>query len=294
MNELGVWRLLLLVGMLALTSPARALGDVQVTFSESGPHWCWLRSAAGPVTAGPVEAAGNTLTLSAPVGPGDTVMALDPRTGRTAARALTTLPDGSPRPVQFLAADFRDPPSPALVPALAGLSGVLAGLSAALAGLLLWQARRRHPAAALDPVPVSAEPEEDCEPSASTARGPSLPLSATTTAATLIGVQGLVAGGMFALSTGDVLVGRDGDNDIVLAENLVSRRHARLRRDTQGRFVLTDLGSANGVHVNGMRVARAYLASGDEIKIGDNFFRFHIEDRTEIKTTDSRTQEKPQ
>ena len=271
------WRkLLLIIGLLTLTSSARAAGNVQVTFPEGGPHWCWLRSAAGPVAAGPVEAKGEKFTVSAPVGPGDAVTALDPRTGRMATRALTFAPDGQPESVRFSAADFRDPPALPLVPALAGLSALLGGL-------LLWQTVRRRPAAAPDPGPASAEPEEDCEPSASAARGPGLTLT-TAPAAMLIGIQGLVAGGTFALSTGDVLVGRDGDNDIVLAENMVSRRHARLRRDPQGRFVLTDLGSANGVHVNGMRVARAYLAAGDEIKIGDNFFRFHVEEHTEPKT----------
>ncbi len=277
MSELGLklglnWRtLLVLVGLLALTSPARAGGDVRVNFTENGPHWCWLRSAAGPVTAGPVEAAASEIVLSAPLGRGDRVVVLDPRTGRTATLAVTFGADGKPNPVQFTPADFRDPPPALLVPALAGVSVVLAGL-------LGWQALRKRPAAA--PVPAPAEPDEDCEPSASAARGPGLPLT-TAPAAALIGVQGLVAGGTFGLNTGDVLVGRDGDNDIVLAENMVSRRHARLRRDAQGRFVLTDLDSANGVHVNGMRVARAYLAAGDEIKIGDNFFRFHVEEPTE-------------
>ncbi len=278
MSELSVWRLLVIVGLLALTSPARAGGDVRVDFSGNGPHWCWLRSAAGPVTAGPLEAAGREITLSGPVGSGDTVVVLDTRTGRTAARTLTFAPDGQPGSVRFTPADFRDPPPPALVPALAGLSALLAGL-------LGWRAVRRRPTAA--PVPASAEPDEDC--GQAPARGPGLPLN-TAPAATLIGVQGLVAGGTFALTTGDVRVGRDGDNDIVLAENMVSRRHARLRRDAQGRFVLTDLGSANGVHVNGMRVARAYLAAGDEIKIGDNFFRFHLAERTLAE----HTEEKPQ
>lgn len=247
-----------------------------MTFPGNGPHWCWLRSAAGPVMAGPVEAASAGCTLTALLGPGDTVTALDPRTGRTATRVLAFGTDGQPGPVRFAPADFRDPPPPLLVPALAGLSALLAGL-------LGWQLARSRRAAppTSTPAPVRSELEEDTAPAA---QGPSLPLSAIAAPATLIGIQGLVAGGTFALTTGDVLVGRDGDNDIVLAENMVSRRHARLRRDTQGRFVLTDLGSANGVHVNGMRVARAYLTSGDEIKIGDNFFRFHVEDRTELKT----------
>lgn len=105
-----------------------------------------------------------------------------------------------------------------------------------------------------------------------TRRGPEIAL---TGGAALQGVQGLAAGSTFALTDGDVTVGRDGDNEIVLAENTVSRRHARLFRESSGQFTLTDLGSANGVYVNGMRVQRAILSAGDEIKIGDNYFRFH-------------------
>jgi len=93
----------------------------------------------------------------------------------------------------------------------------------------------------------------------------------------LIGVQGIVAGSTFALTAGDLTIGRDGENEIVLAENTVSRRHARVLRDGQGQFSLTDLGSANGVYVNGMRVQRAILDMGDEIKIGDNYFRFQAD-----------------
>ncbi len=111
----------------------------------------------------------------------------------------------------------------------------------------------------------------DLPPVPRMARGPELPL---TEIPALHGLQGLAAGSTFALSGGDVTVGRDGDNEIVLAENTVSRRHARLLRDAHGQFTLTDLGSANGVYLNGERVQRAILNSGDEIKIGDNYFRF--------------------
>lgn len=93
----------------------------------------------------------------------------------------------------------------------------------------------------------------------------------------LIGLQGIVAGSTFALTAGDLTIGRDGDNEIVLAENTVSRQHARILRDEQGLWSLTDLGSANGVYVNGMRVQRAILGIGDEIKIGDNYFRFQAD-----------------
>ena len=103
-------------------------------------------------------------------------------------------------------------------------------------------------------------------------RGPQVALNGV---AALIGLQGLVAGSTFALTEGDdVIMGRTGECSIVLAENTVSRRHARLFQDDSGQFILTDLGSANGVWVNGMRIQRAVLKPGDEIKVGDNYFRF--------------------
>ena len=108
-------------------------------------------------------------------------------------------------------------------------------------------------------------------------RGPEIPLSGIPV---LLGLQGLAAGSTFALTAGDVTVGRDGDNGIVLAESTVSRRHARLLRDGHGQFTLTDLGSANGIYVNGTRIQRAILSTGDEIKIGDNYFRFQAAKET--------------
>lgn len=108
-------------------------------------------------------------------------------------------------------------------------------------------------------------------------RGPALPLSDVPA---LIGLQGLAAGSTFALTDGDVVIGRDGDNGIVLAENTVSRRHARLLRDSQGQFTVSDLGSANGIYINGTRIQRAILSSGDELKIGDNYFRFQAAKET--------------
>ncbi len=93
----------------------------------------------------------------------------------------------------------------------------------------------------------------------------------------LIGLQGIAAGSMFALTAGDLTIGRDGESEIILAENTVSRQHARVQRDGSGQWTLLDLGSANGVYVNGMRVQRAILSAGDEVKIGDNYFRFHTD-----------------
>src|SRR5437764_15111866 len=54
----------------------------------------------------------------------------------------------------------------------------------------------------------------------------------------------------------------------------VSRRHARIARDTAGRLTLENLGSANGTFVNGERVdGRQLLRVGDVVRIGSTSFQ---------------------
>jgi pSer/pThr/pTyr-binding forkhead associated (FHA) protein len=69
-------------------------------------------------------------------------------------------------------------------------------------------------------------------------------------------------------------IGRSRDNTVYLADERVSRRHARIDLQ-QGTFVISDLDSANGTYVNGQRIQRHRLNSGDEIRIGDTRLRFH-------------------
>ncbi|MGZ8687230.1 MAG: FHA domain-containing protein, partial [Gaiellaceae bacterium] len=68
-------------------------------------------------------------------------------------------------------------------------------------------------------------------------------------------------------------IGRAEDNDIVLGDLLVSRRHAELRPSPQESFELIDLGSDNGTFVNGRRIQRAVLEPLDVIGIGRHSFR---------------------
>lgn len=63
-------------------------------------------------------------------------------------------------------------------------------------------------------------------------------------------------------------IGRADDNGLVLDDARVSRHHARLRA-RHGVLVLTDLGSRNGVRVNGEAVVEIALGVGDRIEIGD-------------------------
>jgi len=70
-------------------------------------------------------------------------------------------------------------------------------------------------------------------------------------------------------------LGRDPTCDIPLEHQLVSRRHALLKREgTQ--YVLEDVGTPNGTHVNGQRVQRHLLAAGDTIRLGQTVFTYQV------------------
>ena len=70
-----------------------------------------------------------------------------------------------------------------------------------------------------------------------------------------------------------VVVGRSSGCDIVVDDPNVSRRHAEIRR-TDGAYWIVDLGSTNGLTVNGKRVERARLTPEDHILIGTTEVRF--------------------
>lgn len=69
-------------------------------------------------------------------------------------------------------------------------------------------------------------------------------------------------------------IGRSRDNELVLDDNSISRRHAEIQRGADGTFVLLDKDSLNGVFVNGEKVGRRELKEGDILEIGDVFLRF--------------------
>ena len=64
-----------------------------------------------------------------------------------------------------------------------------------------------------------------------------------------------------------ILIGRSSRCQLVLADETVSRRHAELFLDG-GRWLLRDLGSANGTWVNGRRVVEAEVRPGDVVHLG--------------------------
>lgn len=84
----------------------------------------------------------------------------------------------------------------------------------------------------------------------------------------LVVTRGPNAGSRFVLDAERTTAGRHPDSDIFLDDITVSRRHAELRRDELGNYVVRDVGSLNGTYVNRTRVDEAQLADGDELQIG--------------------------
>ena len=73
-----------------------------------------------------------------------------------------------------------------------------------------------------------------------------------------------------------VRMGRESSNDIVVQDINASRRHAELRLNKQGIWVVTDLSSMNGTLVNGVSVASHPLYPGDIVTIGKTDFEFTL------------------
>jgi hypothetical protein len=78
------------------------------------------------------------------------------------------------------------------------------------------------------------------------------------------------------LSGNRVVIGRSRDCDVTLDDPNVSRRHAELRLEG-GAWVVADLGSTNGVKINGQRVDNYPLNPGDEITLGLERLVYEVE-----------------
>jgi len=69
-----------------------------------------------------------------------------------------------------------------------------------------------------------------------------------------------------------VLLGRHQECDIQLASRKVSRRHCCIAQ-VDNYLVVRDLGSTNGIRINGVRVLEGSLKEGDELTIGNHLYR---------------------
>jgi len=83
----------------------------------------------------------------------------------------------------------------------------------------------------------------------------------------------------------DTRIGRSADNDIILSDYTISRRHAELTKTPAG-YLLKDFGSNNGTFVNGSRIAEHILRHQDRVKIGPATLVF-LDEAAEAPALDS-------
>jgi hypothetical protein len=76
-------------------------------------------------------------------------------------------------------------------------------------------------------------------------------------------------------SGAEFAIGKAPDNDLVVAELGISRRHAKIRPE-KGGYVVYDLVSTRGTYVNGQKVTKRVLRDGDEIRIGPDPIIFNL------------------
>jgi two-component system NtrC family sensor kinase len=95
----------------------------------------------------------------------------------------------------------------------------------------------------------------------------------STNVASLFVVRGNDQGFRYELTEEVTAVGRDVGNSVQLHDTEVSRRHALIRREGND-FLLSDHQSSNGTYVNGRRVQKHKLTSGDEVQLGGTMLLF--------------------
>jgi len=91
----------------------------------------------------------------------------------------------------------------------------------------------------------------------------------------------------YMIDQNKVIIGRDSGNDIQIDNMAVSREHALITREPAtinkgpDDWFVEDLDSINGTFVNGQKVDKKLLATGDEITIGKYFLKIYFDDDPE-------------
>src|SRR3954469_3313755 len=121
--------------------------------------------------------------------------------------------------------------------------------------------------------PTPAPHRKVAAPGAATDAPP--PHDAPPTAIAMRVTAGPAAGSVLPVADEELLIGRQAPGPGKLGNDIeISRRHARVMRESNGQFLIEDLGSTNGTYVNGERILGAQiLKPGDEVELGDTKLR---------------------
>ena len=106
-------------------------------------------------------------------------------------------------------------------------------------------------------------------------------------------ISGKYQGGEFPLRMNrEIIIGRSSDLDMVLVEDMVSRRHAKIT-STEADVFIQDLGSTNGTFVNGEKISgRARLSEGDRILVGTSIIKLVAADSTASGQTEAEARQR--
>jgi len=99
-----------------------------------------------------------------------------------------------------------------------------------------------------------------------------------------------MAGSSYPIGARGLSIGRSEDRDVVIPDPAASRHHCSILLQGE-EYVLRDMGSANGIFVNAVRIRDCTLADGDLIRIGNTEMRFV---RYEQSGSDTTTQVVPE
>jgi Nif-specific regulatory protein len=89
----------------------------------------------------------------------------------------------------------------------------------------------------------------------------------------LTAISGRLKGNVFTIEALPVVIGRDTNATLCIADASVSRRHSQIEKDNT-QFVILDLESLNGTFINDVPVKRRELQDGDRVRIGNSQFLF--------------------
>jgi hypothetical protein len=102
-------------------------------------------------------------------------------------------------------------------------------------------------------------------------------------------ISGKYQGGEFPIHDDrEIIIGRSSDLDMVLVEDMVSRKHSKIT-SFGGELTIEDLGSTNGTFVNGERVKFSKLKDGDRVLIGTSIIKLHKIDEATAKKFEQRS-----
>jgi pSer/pThr/pTyr-binding forkhead associated (FHA) protein len=82
-----------------------------------------------------------------------------------------------------------------------------------------------------------------------------------------------MAGNTYPITSRGLSIGRSEDRDVVIPDPAASRHHAQISQQGND-YVMRDMGSSNGIYVNGVRVRECTLSEGDMLRIGNTEMRF--------------------